>query len=172
MRLLHFFSTTKVFIAITFLVVLAATPVFAGQVRPLQEKLAALEKLPSKFSFVVLGDNRAGDPACDAVYQKVLAAALERKPDLIINTGDQINRPGNLDDWKRFWQLSKAVTVPYFSTVGNHDIQIGVGIHAWSIAAHPEPAFTGIRAVGSGCAVGGGVEDVIGQLLQSAFVEA
>ncbi len=94
----------------------------AAQDQPLQQKLAALEKLPPKFSFVVLGDNRAGDPACDAVYQKLIAAALERRPDLIVNTGDQIDKPGNIEHWKRFRDLSKAVTVPYFLTIGNHDI--------------------------------------------------
>ena len=98
----------------------------AAQGQPLQQKLVALEKLPPKFSFVVFGDNRAGDPACDAVYQKVLAAALERKPSFIINTGDQIDKPGNIGHWKRFWELSKAVTMPYFLTVGNHDAHVEV----------------------------------------------
>jgi 3',5'-cyclic AMP phosphodiesterase CpdA len=98
----------------------------AAQDQLLQQKLASLEKLSSKFSFVVFGDNRAGDPACDAVYQKVLAAALERKPAFIVNTGDQIDKPGNIEHWKRFWELSKSVTVPYFLTVGNHDIHVEV----------------------------------------------
>ena len=107
-------------------IVLIAAPSLAEQGTSLQAKLAALEKLPPKFSFVVLGDNRAGDPACEAVYQKVLAAALERKPDFIVNTGDQIDKPGNLEHWKRFWELSKSVTMPYFLTVGNHDAHVEV----------------------------------------------
>ena len=94
----------------------------AAQDQLLQQKLASLEKLSSKFSFAVFGDNRAGDPACDAVYQQVLAAALERRPAFIVNTGDQIDKPGNIEHWKRFWELSKSVAVPYFLTVGNHDI--------------------------------------------------
>ncbi len=101
---------------------LIAAVALAAPDQSLSQKLIALEKLPSKFSFVVLGDNRAGDPACDMVYQKVLAAALERKSDLIVNTGDQIDKPGNVENWKRFHELSKNVTVPYFLTVGNHDI--------------------------------------------------
>ncbi len=104
------------------LLALCADIAFAAQVPSVTQKLAALEKLPSKFSFVVLGDTRAGDPACDAVYEKVITSAMERKPDLIVNTGDEIDRPGNIEDWKRFHELSKAVTVPYFLTVGNHDI--------------------------------------------------
>ncbi len=94
----------------------------AAQEQSLRQKLAALEKLPPKFSFIVLGDNRAGDPACDAVYQKLIAAAMGRNPGLIVNTGDEINKPGSVEDWKRFQELSKSVTVPYFLTVGNHDI--------------------------------------------------
>jgi 3',5'-cyclic AMP phosphodiesterase CpdA len=101
-------------------------PVFAAQDQQITQKLAALEKIPSKFSFVVLGDNRAGDPACDAVYQKLIAAALARKPDLMVNTGDQIDKPGNIEHWKRFWELSRNVTVPYFFTVGNHDAHVEV----------------------------------------------
>lgn len=99
---------------------------FSGQDQTLTQKLDALEKLGPKFSFVVLGDNRAGDPECDAVYRKVLAAALERKPDFLVNTGDQIDKPGNVEHWKRFRELSADVTVPYFLTVGNHDAHVEV----------------------------------------------
>jgi len=102
------------------------TPVHAAQEQGIERKLAVLEKLPAKFSFVVLGDNRAGDPACDAIYQKLIAAALERKPDFIVNTGDQIDKPGNIEHWKRFWELSNKVAVPYLTTVGNHDAHIDV----------------------------------------------
>ena len=103
-----------------------AQPAPAAQDQPLAQMLATLEKLPPKFSFIVFGDNRAGDPACDAVYQKVIAAAVSRHPDLIVNTGDQIDKPGNVEHWKRFWELSKNVTVPYFLTVGNHDAHVEV----------------------------------------------
>ena len=102
------------------------TAAVAAQDQQVDKKLAALEKLPSTFSFVVLGDNRAGDPACDAVYQKVIAAALARKPDLMLNTGDQIDKPGNVEHWKRFRELSKNVAIPYFLTVGNHDAHVEV----------------------------------------------
>ena len=98
----------------------------ASQDQPLQQKLSSLEKIQGQFSFIVLGDNRAGDPACDAAYQKLIAAALERRPNLIVNTGDQIDKPGNVEHWKRFWELSKNVAVPYFFTVGNHDAHVEV----------------------------------------------
>ena len=98
------------------------TPVFAAQDQPLQQKLAALEKITGKFTFAVLGDNRTGDD----IYRKVLGQVLERKPAFIVNTGDQIEKPGNREMWANFWEMSKAVTVPYFFTVGNHDAHIEV----------------------------------------------
>lgn len=99
-----------------------ATPVFAAQDRPLQQKLAALEKVTGKFTFAVLGDNRTGDD----IYRKVIGQVMERKPAFIVNTGDQIEKPGNRAMWANFWEMSKAVTVPYFLTVGNHDAHVEV----------------------------------------------
>jgi len=81
-------------------------------------KAAVTEKIHGKFSFVVLGDNRSGDE----VYQKLLKMAVSRNPDFMVNTGDQIASPGNLQDWVKFWRMSEVVTVPYFLTVGNHDV--------------------------------------------------
>ena len=107
----------KYFIFILLTVILAAVPVFAGQDQQIAQKLVSLEKINGKFSFVVLGDNRSGGD----VYRKIVSMAMERKPDFIINTGDMIATPGSSDDWAKFWELSKVVTVPYFLTVGNHD---------------------------------------------------
>jgi len=101
---------------------LAATVSFAAQDRPLEQKLAALEKISGRFTFAVIGDNRAGDD----IYRKVIGQVMERKPAFIINTGDQIDKPGNIEHWKRFWNMSKNVTVPYFFTVGNHDAHVEV----------------------------------------------
>jgi 3',5'-cyclic AMP phosphodiesterase CpdA len=108
------------------LAVLCSGAAFAGEDQGAAQKLAVLKKLPAKFSFVVLGDNRAGDPACDAVYQKLIAAAAARKPDVVVNTGDQIDQPGNLGHWRRFRELSRAMPAPYFLTVGNHDAHVDV----------------------------------------------
>jgi len=100
------------------LLLVCAGTVFAAQDLPLQQKLAALEKATGKFSFAVLGDNRTGDD----IYRKIIGQVMERKPAFIVNTGDQIEKPGSREMWANFWELSKAVTVPYFFTVGNHDI--------------------------------------------------
>jgi len=106
----------KIVTTVLFFLIWAASAV-AGQDQQIAQKLAALEKIGGKFSFVVLGDNRSGDKE----YSTLLRMAMERKPDLIVNTGDMIATPGNIADWAKFWELSKIVTVPYFLTVGNHD---------------------------------------------------
>jgi predicted phosphodiesterase len=99
-------------------VLLLASPSFAGQDRQIDRKLAGLERIHGAFTFIVLGDNRSGD----AEYQKLIAMAVERKPAFIVNTGDQIPSPGDLKDWTAFREMSRIVAVPYFLTVGNHDV--------------------------------------------------
>jgi hypothetical protein len=102
---------------------LALAGVLAACQRPqIAAKLAAMEGLPPTFSFVVIGDNRAGDPSTDPVYAGLLSMARDRKPDFLLNVGDQIDTPGKRQHWERFWELSKDVSVPYFLTVGNHDV--------------------------------------------------
>ena len=98
---------------------------FAVQDQQIQQKLTALEKINGKFTFVVLGDNRTGDD----IYRKIVAQAMERKPDFIVNTGDMITQPGDKEQWAKFWEMSKPVTAPYFLAVGNHD-------------AHPKVPFS------------------------------
>ena len=90
---------------------------FAAQDQQIQQKLAALEKIQGKFSFVVIGDNRSGDD----IYKKLVSMIVERKPDFVVNTGDMITTPGSRRDWAKFWEMSKPITMPYFLTVGNHD---------------------------------------------------
>ncbi len=97
--------------------VLVASSVFAAQDQQIQQKLIALEKIPGKFSFIVLGDNRSGDD----IYRKLVSMAMERRPYFVVNTGDMIVTPGSKREWAKFWELSKPISVPYFLTVGNHD---------------------------------------------------
>ncbi len=105
------------YLTILFLVLLAAKSVFASQDQQIAQKLVALEKIQGKFSFVVIGDNRSGDD----IYRKLISMIVERKPDFVINTGDMITTPGSKQDWAKFWEMSKPITVPYFLAVGNHD---------------------------------------------------
>lgn len=107
----------KISILIISLILSLTATVFAAQDQQIQQKLIALEKIQGKFSFVVVGDNRSGDDT----YKKIVSMIMERKPDFVVNTGDMIVTPGNKQEWSKFWEMSKPITVPYFLTVGNHD---------------------------------------------------
>jgi len=112
-------SRTGLNIAFIAVLLLAApSSLRAGQDQKIRQRLGELEKLSAKFSFVVLGDTRTGDD----VYRRIIAMAAARKPALIVNTGDQIARSGDRLQWTNFWEMSRSVTVPYFLTVGNHDV--------------------------------------------------
>jgi 3',5'-cyclic AMP phosphodiesterase CpdA len=102
-----------------FLIVLALGFACTAQAQQIGRNFAELEKLPSKFSFVVIGDNRSGDDT----YRTLVKMLMERRPDFVVNTGDMIAMPGDKRQWARFWEMSKPITVPYFLTVGNHDLQ-------------------------------------------------
>jgi len=107
----------KNFFLVITLVLFAYSSAHAVQAQVIGQKLASLEKINGKFTFAVIGDNRSGDD----VYKKIIGMLMERRPDFVINLGDQIIHPGTLSEWKNFWKLSEPVTVPYFLTVGNHD---------------------------------------------------
>jgi predicted phosphodiesterase len=72
----------------------------------------------SHVTFVVFGDNRSGDD----MYRKIVSIAMKKNPDFIVNVGDMIRTPGNLEEWDNFWRMSRPISVPYFLTVGNHDV--------------------------------------------------
>jgi predicted phosphodiesterase len=99
-------------------ILFSASTIFAAQNQQVLQKLAALEKVGPKFSFIVFGDNRSGDE----IYRQIVSLAMERMPAFIVNTGDMIATPGDMQEWARFWEISRPITVPYFLTVGNHDI--------------------------------------------------
>lgn len=97
---------------------LLSTGAYAAQDQRIRQQLPVLENIQGRFTFIVFGDNRSGD----ATYRKLVSMAMDRKPDFIVNIGDMIDKPGDLKQWSSFWELSRLITVPYFLTVGNHDI--------------------------------------------------
>ena len=103
--------------ALIFLIFVFVGTAFAAQDQHIRQKLATLEKIPGKFSFVVIGDNRSGDD----IYKKLVSMIVVRKPAFVVNTGDMIVTPGDKRGWTKFWEMSKPITVPYFLVVGNHD---------------------------------------------------
>ena len=98
----------KTILATLLAVVLAVSSSFAAQDQQIQQKLAALENIQGKFTFIVIGDNRSGDET----YKKLVSLIAERKPDFVVNTGDMINKPGSTQEWARFWELSRPITAP------------------------------------------------------------
>ncbi len=108
----------KYTLLVLLIVTLSAQTVFAVQSQQVQQKLAQLEAIQGRFSFIVFGDNRSGDET----YRKIVRMAMDRRPDFIVNTGDMIETPGKRQDWTKFWELSSPITAPYFLTVGNHDV--------------------------------------------------
>ncbi len=113
---------SKIAAAVILCLALAVTPAPAVQNQQIAQKLAALEQLRGRFTFIVLGDNRSGDDN----YRKIVAMIVERRPDFIINTGDMIAKPGDKRQWEKFWEMSRPITVPYFLAVGNHDVHAKV----------------------------------------------
>ena len=103
-------------------VCLSAGAVYAGKVRTLGQRLDELKKIHGRFSFVVLGDIRSGGDT----YSRLVKRAMEFKPDFVVNTGDMIFLPSP-KLWAEFWQRSRPITVPYFLTVGNHDVDAFMG---------------------------------------------
>lgn len=108
----------KYTLLVLLIVTLSAQTVLAVQNQQVQQKLAQLAAIQGRFSFIVFGDNRSGDET----YRKIVRMAVDRRPDFIVNTGDMIETPGKRKDWAKFWELSSPITMPYFLTVGNHDV--------------------------------------------------
>lgn len=109
--------SSKFVVSVLFVLTLAGAA-FAAQDQQRGRKPAGLEQIRGAFTFIVLGDNRSGDEA----YRELIAMAMDRQPAFFVNTGDQIPSPGDLRAWAKFRELSKIITVPYFLTVGNHDV--------------------------------------------------
>ncbi len=108
---------------IVWIAVLAMVVIFAGDVSlasspKMKNSLKRLAAEDGPFEFAVIGDNRSGDN----VYSKVVKQIQQRKPLFVMNTGDVIPTPGNRQQWKNFWSLSRGVPRPYFLIPGNHDI--------------------------------------------------
>lgn len=93
----------------------------------MRRTLARLAAATGPFSFAVIGDNRSGD----RVYQKIIKGMMARRPLFVVNTGDVIPNPGNREEWSNFWEISRPITMPYFLTPGNHDINSVKSLGVW-----------------------------------------
>jgi len=89
----------------------------ADKNKTLTRELDTLRNIHGSFTFAVIGDTRSGGDD----YSDLVKRAMTYRPDFMVNTGDMIGSPKkNL--WADFWEMSRPVTVPYFLTVGNHDV--------------------------------------------------
>lgn len=70
------------------------------------------------FSFAVIGDNRDGRD----VYRRLLTRLNQANPAFVINGGDLVSS-GTAAEYGEFLKDSAILTVPYFTVLGNHDIQ-------------------------------------------------
>jgi acid phosphatase type 7 len=69
--------------------------------------------------FGIIGDTRIG--FSESVYMKFLDRTEKAGINLLFVTGDVIDRPGNEDQWKRFWDLTGKKRTVHIAA-GNHDI--------------------------------------------------
>jgi len=99
-------------------------PYLQGPYSPFPVLERAAKKVPKDgpVKFIVMGDSRHGKP-----FLRMLELAKSLKPDLIIHTGDMVNRgSGDIKDW---YELEKEIsgfakTIPFLPTEGNHELMI------------------------------------------------
>ena len=76
------------------------------------------------FSFAVLGDNRSQDESgADLKWHGILAETLEKKPALVLNTGDLVKDGDQIKQWKDYLEKTDPLhaSTPIFPSIGNHD---------------------------------------------------
>jgi 3',5'-cyclic AMP phosphodiesterase CpdA len=99
-------------------------PYLNGPYSPFPVLEQTAKKIPKDgpVKFIVMGDSRHGK-----AFLKILELAKSLKPDLIIHTGDMVNRgSGDISDW---FELEKEIssfsrTIPFLPALGNHELMI------------------------------------------------
>jgi len=71
------------------------------------------------FRFAAFGDTRTGHD----VHRRVVEAIAAQKPDLVLHTGDMVERGGVEEQWDRFFQIERPLlaNAPLLVSIGNHD---------------------------------------------------
>lgn len=71
------------------------------------------------LSFIVYGDSRSGH----AIHAQVVEAVLREDPDLVLHTGDAVERGTEEGDWDRFFQVAAPLLskYPLYMVPGNHE---------------------------------------------------
>ncbi len=71
-------------------------------------------------SFAIVSDSHIGYR--ESVYTAFIKAVEEQKIEVIIHTGDAINRAGSPDEWARFFEITGPGKILHLAP-GNHDIR-------------------------------------------------
>lgn len=108
----------KIIFCLAILFQFAVSGTASAESAAIKRTLADLRGVTGPFTFAVLGDNRSGD----RIYGKIIHQMMARNPLFAINTGDIIPHAGDREEWANFKKISEKITVPYFLTPGNHDI--------------------------------------------------
>jgi 3',5'-cyclic AMP phosphodiesterase CpdA len=76
-------------------------------------------KLP-ELRFVVYGDTRDGHD----MHRKIVALIMKQKPEIVLQTGDLVNRGSKEDLWKIYDDITGEMRkqVPVYPARGNHDL--------------------------------------------------
>lgn len=98
-------------------VLLISFPSYAGSVKEVSQNIKQVQSIEPPYQFAIIGDSRSGEK----VYTQLIKRIFERKPNFLIHLGDMINIPHE-KEWRRFFELSKEINVPFFPAAGNHDV--------------------------------------------------
>jgi hypothetical protein len=121
----NYFKKEKWTIGLVFLgvVFLSALPSYAGSMGDISRNIEKVKSIEPPFRFALIGDSRNGEK----VYVRLMGRALERKPHFFIHLGDMIAHSGE-KEWRAFFEISKAIDVPFFPVLGNHEVSVrGLG---------------------------------------------
>ncbi|NWF94358.1 MAG: metallophosphoesterase [Syntrophaceae bacterium] len=88
----------------------------AGSIREVALNVERVRSIEPPFRFGVIGDSQGGEK----VYAQLIQRILGRSPRFLIHLGDMITRPSE-KEWKRFFEISRPVNVPFFPVIGNHE---------------------------------------------------
>jgi hypothetical protein len=97
------------------------------------------------FSFVVVGDTRAGHAFHRSIVRNILQ--LEPAPRFVFNVGDMVSDGESVPEWRAFFEVVAplAKVSPYYSTLGNHERDADVYFELFSLprnGAHPERNYS------------------------------
>lgn len=95
-----------------------------AQARPWTAK--AFQNDPMQFQFAVIGD-RTGGADAHGVFSRAIDQLNLLRPEFVINVGDSVegysDDKGELNDqWDEFDSMIEKLQMPFFRTVGNHDM--------------------------------------------------